>query len=248
MYFSKGSNNLPLQLPMNVGNSYGMGVGVGQLKSEGHFFLAAEENKFYSPGTTQQFLPWSVKHSQKSVGVLAEKGAEFLVELGAPYNALACNVLQICSWAGEGMEWTSSFTYRSWTMRGGLYRLTVLHLVWTCIPTLLPQRYGHHIHWRALAGGRAEGWPIDSETIYHPCLPMEGHPDLRHSHGSSHTDPKEPEEQLCPQPACGGDGVQPMCCSWHRVGLRGAARTKFTFNIRQPLQRSQRRFGKEKDN
>ena len=42
---------------MNIGNSYGMGVGVGQLKSEGHFFLTAKENKFYSPGTTQQFLP-----------------------------------------------------------------------------------------------------------------------------------------------------------------------------------------------
>lgn len=109
-------------IPMNTGNSYGMGVGVGQLKSEGlFFFLVAKENKFYSPGTTQQFLPWSIKHSQKSVGVLAEKGAEFLVELVAPYNALACNVLQICAWAGKGMKWTLWFRYRSWAMGGGVW-------------------------------------------------------------------------------------------------------------------------------
>lgn len=122
----------------------------------------------------------------------------------------------------------------------GLYRLRVLRLVWTCIPTQLPHRYAHHTHWRALAGGRAERWPIDSKIIYRPRLPMEGHPDFRHSHRSLHTDPKKPEEQLCPQPACGGDGVQPMCCSWHRACLQGVARTKSTFNIRQPLQGSQR--------
>lgn len=42
---------------MNIGNSYGMGVGVGQLKSEGHFFLAAKENKFYSPGQLNSSFP-----------------------------------------------------------------------------------------------------------------------------------------------------------------------------------------------
>lgn len=91
-------------IAVNIGNSYGMGVGVGQLKSEGHFFLAAKENKFYSPGTAQQFLLWSIKHSQESVGVLAEKGAEFVVELVAPRNTLACNMLQICGWAGKAMD------------------------------------------------------------------------------------------------------------------------------------------------
>lgn len=40
---------------MNIGNSYGMGV--GWLKSEDHFLLAVKENKFYSLGTAQQFLP-----------------------------------------------------------------------------------------------------------------------------------------------------------------------------------------------
>lgn len=91
-------------IAVNIGNSYGMGVGVGHLKSEGHFFLAAKENKFYSPGTAQQFFLWSIKHSQESVGVLAEEGGEWVVELVAPCNTLACNMLQICGWAGEAMD------------------------------------------------------------------------------------------------------------------------------------------------
>lgn len=116
-----------------------------------------------------------------------------------------------------------------------------------CIPKLLPHRNAHYAHWRALAGGRAEGWPIDPEMIYYPCLPVEGHADFRHSHWSSHTSPEEPDEQLCPRPAREGDGVQPVCCFRHRARLRGAARTRSTFNIRQPSQGSQRGFAKEKD-
>lgn len=193
-----------------------MGVGIGQLKSEGHFFLAAKENKFYSPGTTQQFLLWSVKHSQKSVGVLAEKGTEFQVELVGSSNALACNMLQICAWAGMGQ--TSWFMDRPWTMGfDGLY--TYRHgvsLGWY----VLPHRYIHHTHWRALAGRRADGWLVDSEMIYCSHLPMEGHPDFRCSHGSSHTDPKE---QPCPWPAHGGDRIQPACCSWRWACLPGSS-------------------------
>lgn len=208
-----------------------MGVGVGQLKSEGHFFLAVKENKFYSPGTAQQFFLWSIKHSQESVGVLAEEGGELVVELVAPCNTLACNVLQSCGWAGEAMDGLhgSHTDPEPWDV-GGLYRLMLLHLVWTCVPTLLTHR---SVHWSALTDGRAERWPIDSKVIYHPCLPTEGHTDLRHRHRCSHTDPKEPEEQIHPLPAWGGDGVQPTCCSWHEACLQGAMRTPSTFSIRQ---------------
>lgn len=38
------------------------------------------------------------------MGVLAEKGEEFMVELVAPCNTLVCNVLQICGWAGVAMD------------------------------------------------------------------------------------------------------------------------------------------------
>lgn len=88
---------------MNAGGSCGEW---GLLSASPHvktffFFLAAKENKFYSPGTTQHFLPQSIKTSQKPAGLLAGKGAGFLVELLAPCSRLACDVLQTHAWAGE---------------------------------------------------------------------------------------------------------------------------------------------------
>lgn len=78
------------------------------------------------------------------MGVLDEEGGELVVKLVAPCNTLACNVLQSCSWAGEAMDGLhgSHTDPEPWDV-GGLYRLMLLHLVWTCVPTLLPHRSVH---------------------------------------------------------------------------------------------------------
>lgn len=170
-------------IAVNIGNSYGMGVGVGQLKSEGHFFLAAKENKFYSPGTAQQFLLWSIKHSQESVGVLAVMGGELVVDLVAPCNIVACNVLQSCGWGGtavDGLMVHVQILSRGlcWALQTDAAALGLHMHSHTAAPQICPLK---STHWW-------QSW--DSKAIYHPGLPMEGHGDFRHSHSCSHTDQK----------------------------------------------------------
>lgn len=143
-------------VPMNAGGScgeWGLLSASPHVKTFFFFFLAAKENKFYSPGTTQHFLPRSIKTSQKPAGLLAGKGAGFLVELLAPCSRLACDVLQTHAWAGE--ERTGKGRGRDSVVHAEMLNIGGWHVVvhnglmafpsvWTCIPTLvsLRQRLG----------------------------------------------------------------------------------------------------------
>lgn len=148
-----------------------MGVAVGQPTCEDFFFfLAAKENKFYSPGTTQHFLPQSIKTSQKPAGLLAGKGAGFLVELLAPCSRLACDVLQTHAWAGEERtgkgRGRDSVVHTEMLNIGGWH--VVVHTGWWNFHQsgpAFPHRCPSDSDWGALAGRGEHRAPLSAPKV-----------------------------------------------------------------------------------